>query len=89
MNHETQDTEHEHHPDDEREIGGANGAAESVSAGEKVAQTTDADRTATSTPDGAIDEAGEDEQVGDAVFDQLLDDQRGPGSPYPDEPRPI
>ncbi len=40
---------------------------------EKSAQTTDADRTATSAPDGDLDEAGEDEQVEEGFIDRALD----------------
>ncbi|HWL00742.1 MAG TPA: hypothetical protein VNQ52_00055 [Microbacteriaceae bacterium] len=39
---------------------------------DETVRTTDADRTATATPDGELDEAGEDEQVEEGLVDRAL-----------------
>ena len=50
------------------------GPAEEAEAQE---QTTDADRTATSTPDGELDEAGEDEQIDHGLIERALEEPPG------------
>ena len=52
----------------------ANGPAEEA---EKIEGTTDADRTASATPEGALDEAGEDEQIEAGLVDRALEEPPG------------
>jgi len=50
------------------------GPAEAAQEAQERGRTTDADRTATAGPDGAIDEAGEDEQVDEGLVDRALEE---------------
>lgn len=52
----------------------ATGPAEEA---DKKERTTDADRTASATPDGDMDEAGEDEQIDGGLIDRALEEPPG------------